>query len=143
MATAAAAVKKKAPVKAPAKEFTFTWEGTDRKGAKIKGQSVGPSDAVIKVQLRKQGINPIKVSKKFSLGFGGKGKIESQDIAIFSRQMATMMTAGVPLVQSLEIVGRGHEKQSMSDMIMGIKASIEGGNTFAESLALYPLYFDD
>jgi len=142
MATAAA-VKKPAPAKAAPKEFTFVWEGTDRKGAKIKGQSVGPSDASVKVQLRKQGINPTKVTKKFSLKLGGKGKIESQDIAVFSRQMATMMTAGVPLVTALEIVGRGHEKQAMSEMILGIKSSIEGGSTFAESLGKYPLYFDD
>lgn len=142
MAQAAAA--KKPPVKkAAAKEFTFTWEGTDRKGARLKGSSVGPNEALIKSQLRKQGINPIKVSKKSSFKLGGKGKIESQDVAIFSRQMATMMTAGVPLVQSLEIVGRGHEKPAMAAMILGIKASIEGGNSFAESLALYPLHFDD
>jgi type IV pilus assembly protein PilC len=91
----------------------------------------------------KQGLNPIKVAKKFSIpGFGG-GKIESQEIAIFSRQMATMMTAGVPLVQALEIVGRGHENQAMATMILGIKAHIEAGNTFAESLGRYPLQFDD
>jgi len=146
MAEAAAAAAKK-PVKKPtvkaAKEFTFTWEATDRKGAKIKGSSVGPSEALIKSQLRKQGLNPIKVAKKRSIGFGGGGKIESQDVAIFSRQMATMMTAGVPLVQALEIVGRGHEKQAMATMILGIKANIEAGNTFAESLAKYPLQFDD
>jgi len=144
MAEAAAAAKK-APLKKVqvTKEFTFTWEATDRKGAKIKGSTIGPTEASIKAQLRKQGLNPIKVAKKRSFGFGGKGKIEAQDIAIFSRQMATMMTAGVPLVQSLEIVGRGHEKPAMSDMIMGIKANIEAGNTFAESLGKYPLQFDD
>jgi type IV pilus assembly protein PilC len=146
MAEAAAAAAKK-PGKKPtakaAKEFTFNWEATDRKGAKIKGSSVGPSEALVKSQLRKQGLNPIKVSKKFSIpGFGG-GKIESQEIAIFSRQMATMMTAGVPLVQALEIVGRGHENQAMAAMILGIKANIEAGNTFAESLGKYPLQFDD
>ena len=146
MAEAAAAAKK-APLKkvVAAKEFTFTWEATDRKGAKIKGSSVGPSEALVKSQLRKQGLNPIKVSKKTNLlGFlGGGGKIESQEIAIFSRQMATMMTAGVPLVQALEIVGRGHENQAMATMILGIKANIEAGNTFAESLGKYPLQFDD
>src|SRR5688572_18122317 len=101
MAEAAAATAKKPAAKKPtakvAKEYTFNWEATDRKGAKIKGSSVGPSEALVKSQLRKQGLNPIKVSKKFSLKMGG-GKIESSEIAIFSRQMATMMTAGVPLV---------------------------------------------
>ena len=139
---AQAAVVKPKPVKKAAKEFTFVWEGTDRKGAKLKGSSIGPSEALIKSHLRKQGINPIKVTKKSSFKLGG-GKIESQDISIFSRQMATMMTAGVPLVQSLEIVSRGQEKPAMAAMILGIKQSIEAGNSFAESLALYPLQFDD
>ena len=141
----AAAVKvgPKKTVKAAPKEFNFAWEATDRKGAKLKGSTIGPTEASIKAQLRKQGLNPIKVSKKSSFKFGGKGKIESQDIAIFSRQMATMMTAGVPLVQALEIVGRGHEKPAMSEVIMGIKANIEAGNTFAESLGKFPLHFDD
>jgi type IV pilus assembly protein PilC len=125
------------------KEFTYIWEGTDRKGSRIKGRSVAPSEALVKAQLRKQGINPIKVSKKLNFSLSGKGKIESADIAIFSRQMAVMMTAGVPLVQALEIVGRGHEKPAMGEMIMGIKNHIEGGSSFAESLGKYPLYFDD
>ncbi len=137
----AAAVKK--PVAKVAKDYTFAWEGTDRKGNRLKGSSIGPSEALIKSQLRKQGINPIKVSKKSTFKFGGKGKIQAGDIAIFSRQMATMMTAGVPLVQSLEIVGRGHENPAMAEMIMGIKQHIEGGNSFAESLGKYPLQFDD
>ena len=143
MAQAAAA---KSAVKKPAKvikDHTFVWEGTDRKGQRIKGSTVGPTEAMVKGQLRKQGINPIKVTKKSGFKLGGGGKIESQDIAIFSRQMATMMTAGVPLVQALEIVGRGHEKPAMADMILGIKSHIEGGNSFAESLGQYPLYFDD
>jgi type IV pilus assembly protein PilC len=144
MAQAAAAKGPAKTAKAKAaKEFTFAWEATDRKGARLKGSSVGPSEALVKSQLRKQGLNPIRVSKKSSFKLGGKGKIESSDIAIFSRQMATMMTAGVPLVQALEIVGRGHEKPAMAEMILGIKANIEGGNSFAESLAKYPLQFDD
>ena len=103
----AAAVKKTATKKVvQVKEFTYTWEATDRKGAKIKGSTIGPSEAAIKAQLRKQGLNPIKLAKKSSFKLGGKGKIESSDIAIFSRQMATMMTAGVPLVHALENVGR-------------------------------------
>ena len=126
------------------KEYTFVWEGTDRKGQRVKGQSVGPSESMIKTQLRKQGVNPLKVTRQSSLFSGSrKKKITSGDIAIFSRQMSTMMTSGVPLVQSLEIVGRGHDNPAMGEMILGIKAGIEGGNSFAESLAKYPLYFDD
>jgi type IV pilus assembly protein PilC len=126
------------------KEYTFVWEGTDRKGQRVKGQSVGPSESMIKTQLRKQGVNPLKVRKQSGLFAGSRKKaIKTADIAIFSRQMATMMTAGVPLVQSLEIVGRGHDNRAMSEMIMSVKASIEGGSSFAESLGKFPLYFDD
>ena len=124
------------------KEHTFLWEGTDRKGARVKGESVGPSESMIKMQLRRQGVNPIRVSKKLQL-FKTKKRIASGDIAIFARQMATMMSAGVPLVQSLEIVGRGHENPSMSELILGLKTHIEGGSSFAESLGQYPLVFDD
>ena len=124
------------------KEHVFLWEGVDRKGTRIKGESRAPSESMIKTQLRKQGINPLRVRKKLQLP-GGKKKIKSSDIAVFSRQMATMMSAGVPLVQALDLVGRGHDNPAMSEMILGIKAHIEGGNAFAESLAKYPLQFDD
>jgi type IV pilus assembly protein PilC len=125
------------------KEATFKWEGTDRKGNRIKGESQGPSDNFIKQQLRKQGITPVTVRKQSALFGKRKKAITAGDIAIFLRQMATMMSAGVPLVQSLEIVGRGHENPSMGELIMGVKANIEGGNSFAVSLAKFPLYFDD
>ncbi len=124
------------------KEHTFIWEGMDRKGARVRGQSRGPSESMIKTALRKQGINPIKVNKKLQL-FGGKKSIKGADIAVFSRQIATMMSAGVPLVQSLELIGRGNQNAAMAEMVMGIKTNIEGGNAFAESLARYPLHFDD
>ena len=136
MAAAAAKVK-------VVKEYTFLWEGTDRKGNRVKGQSVGPSESMIKTQLRKQGVNPLKVRRQSTLfSAAKKKKITSGDIAIFSRQMATMMTSGVPLVQALEIVGRGHDNPSMAEMILAIKANIEGGSSFSESLAKFPLYFD-
>ncbi|MDD3763183.1 MAG: type II secretion system F family protein [Nevskiales bacterium] len=128
---------------AAVKEFTFKWEGTDRKGNRIKGETQGPSDTFVKLQLRKQGINPIAVRKQSSLFGPRKRKITSGDVAIFLRQMSTMMSAGVPLVQSLEIVGRGHENPSMGEMIMAVKSHIEGGSSFAESLAKFPLHFDD
>jgi type IV pilus assembly protein PilC len=128
---------------AAVKEATFKWEGTDRKGNRIKGESQGPSDNFIKQQLRKQGITPVSVRKQSALLGKRKKSITPGDIAIFLRQMATMMSAGVPLVQSLEIVGRGHENPSMGELIMGVKANIEGGDSFAASLAKYPLFFDD
>jgi len=123
------------------KEYTFVWEGTDKKGQRVKGQNSGASESLIKAQLRKQGITPIRVKKKSKMG--GKGKpITSGDIAIFSRQMSTMMKAGVPLVQSLQIVGSGHENPNMGEMIMTMKTHIEGGNSFSDALSKFPLYFD-
>lgn len=126
-----------------AREYIFKWEGVDRKGNKIKGQSPGPSDNFIKQQLRKQGISPTLVRKQSSLLGPRKKAVKAGDIAIFLRQMATMMSAGVPLVQSLEIVGRGHENPSVGELIMGIKTHIESGNSFSAGLAQFPLYFDD
>jgi len=125
------------------KEYVFAWEGVDRKGARIKGISEGPSESYIKTQLRKQGINPVRVRKQSSLFGKRKKSISGQDIAIFSRQLATMMEAGIPLVQSLEIVGRGHANPAMGEMILAVKANIEGGSSLAESLAKFPRHFDD
>ncbi|MEX0900997.1 MAG: type II secretion system F family protein [Gammaproteobacteria bacterium] len=126
---------------AATKDLRWAWEGTDRKGTRQKGKTVGASEQAVKAMLRKQGITPIKV-KKQRTGGGGK-KITAGDIAILSRQMATMMTAGVPLVQSFEIIGRGHDNPKMSELILTVKADIEGGNTLAQALAAHPLYFDD
>ena len=122
----------------------FLWEGTDKKGNRVKGESFAATDALLKADLRRQGINPLKVRKKPKplLG-GGKKKITGQDISIFARQLATMMSAGVPLVQSFEIVGRGHENPSMSELILAIKADVEGGTNLADALGKHPLHFDD
>ncbi len=128
---------------ATVKESIFKWEGLDRKGNRIKGESPGPSDNFIKQQLRRQGITPVVVRKQSTLFGPRKKAIKAGDIAIFLRQMATMMSAGVPLVQALEIVGRGHENPSVGEMIMGIKTHIEAGNSFAAGLGQFPLYFDD
>ena len=126
------------------KSAMFLWEGTDRTGKKVKGEMSGATDALIKATLRRQGINPSKVKKKPKALFsGGKKKVTPKDVAIFSRQMATMMSSGVPLVQSFEIVGRGHENPSMQDLILGIKADVEAGNALGDSLAKQPLYFDE
>jgi type IV pilus assembly protein PilC len=126
------------------KEVVWAWEGTDTKGKRMKGDLTAPNEAVVKAELRRMGVNPIKVKKKSRslLGAAGK-KIVPKDIAIFSRQLATMMAAGVPLVQAFEIVGRGHENPKMQDLILAIKSDIEGGNTLADSLRKHPLHFDD
>jgi type IV pilus assembly protein PilC len=94
----------------------YVYEGTDKAGKKVTGEMSGQSDALVKAVLRRKGINPLKVKKKPKLS-GGKGKITTKDITIFSRQMATMMSSGVPLVQSFEIVGRGHENRAMQELI--------------------------
>jgi len=125
-----------------AEKIEFIYEGTNRGGSKVKGEVYALNDALAKGELRKQGINPMRVRKKPKPLFGGAAKITPGDIAIFARQMATMMKAGVPLVQSFEIIGLGHENQSMQKMIMGIKTEVEGGVPLAEALSKQPLYFD-
>ena len=122
----------------------FLWEGADRTGARLKGEVASRSELIARAELRRQGIRVIKIKKKPKPLFGaGKKKIVPKDIAIFSRQLATMLSAGVALVQGFEIVGRGHENPSMQDLLLGIKADIEGGNSLAEALGKHPLYFDD
>ena len=129
---------------ATANAITFLWEGMDRKGSRIKGESQAASEILLKADLRRQGINPLKVKKKPKPLFGSAGKaIVPRDIAIFARQLATMMTAGVPLVQSFEIIGRGHDKPAMQDLVLGIKADIEAGTSLAEALEKQPKWFDD
>lgn len=125
------------------KVLTFAWEGTDKKGNKVKGESNATNISMVRAELRKQGVIPSKVKQKAKPLFSSKKKITTGDIAIFSRQLATMMKAGVPLVQSFDIVGRGHENPSMQEMLLAIKADIEGGTALAPALSKYPLYFDD
>lgn len=126
------------------KTSTFAWEGTDRRGSKIKGEMSGQNPALIKAQLRKQGINPLKVRKKAQPLFGNSGKkIKPMDIAIFTRQMATMMKAGVPMLQSFDIIAEGLEKPNMRRLVDEIKQDVAAGNSLAASLRKRPLYFDD
>lgn len=129
--------------KKTAEKIEFVYEGTDRSGNRIKGDIFALNDTLAKGELRKQGINPLRIKKKPQPLFGAKHKIDSGDIAVFSRQMATMMASGVPLVQSFEIIGQGNENLALQKMIMKIKADVEGGANFADSLKKHPLYFDD
>ncbi len=128
---------------AAAKANMFVWEGTDKRGKKVKGEMSGQSDALVKATLRRQGINVGKVKKKPKPLFGVNKKVTAKDIAVFSRQLATMMSAGVPLVQAFEIVGRGHENPGMQELILNVKGDVEAGNTLADSLAKHPLHFDE
>ncbi|MGR9093289.1 MAG: type II secretion system F family protein [Gammaproteobacteria bacterium] len=128
---------------AAVKSDMFVWEGVDRRGKRVKGEMSGKSDALIKATLRRQGVNPLKVKKKPKSLFSAGGKITSKDITVFSRQLATMMSSGVPLVQSFEIVGRGHENPAMQEMIMAIKGDVESGTALNEALSKHPQQFNE
>ena len=128
---------------AAVKQANFFWEGTDKRGARVKGKTTASNEAAVKADLRRQGIMPIRIRKESIFSAMGRGKkIKSGDIAFFTRQLATMMTAGVPLVQAIDIIGRGHANPRMRDMVLGIKADVESGNSLADSLGKQPLYFD-
>ena len=121
----------------------FVWEGKDRKGNRSKGELSGTNLALVKAQLRKQGIIPDKVKKKPKPLFGGSKKITPFDIAMLTRQMATMMKAGVPLVQSFDIVSDGLENKGLQDLVMSIRNDIASGTSFAGALRKHPRHFDD
>jgi type IV pilus assembly protein PilC len=123
-------------------QVPFTWEGTDRAGKKVRGKVVAASETAVRAELRRQGVVPTRV-KKQSMLFRKQGRVTAADIAIFSRQMATMMTAGIPLVQSFDIIGAGHENPAMQKLILAIKSDVEGGTALADALAKHPLHFDD
>lgn len=127
------------------KQETFTYEGKDRQGKKVTGETAGASVALAKANLRRQGINPTKVRKKSAPLLAGlkRGKITAKEIAIFARQMATMMDSGVPLVQSFEIIGRGHENPKMQTLLLSVKADIESGSNLSDALAKHPFHFDE
>ena len=127
------------------KQELFIWEGKDKKGDKTDGEILGRSVALVKAELRRQNINPTKVRKKPKPLFGGgaKTKITAADISIFARQLATMMDSGVPLVQSFEIIGRGHENAGMTRLLNAVKNDIEGGSTLSEALSKHPMQFDE
>lgn len=125
------------------KNSTFVYEGLDRQGKKVKGETSGKGPALVRAELRKQGINAKKVAKKREFNLAGKKKIKPLDISIFTRQMATMMKAGVPLVQAFEIVADGLDNPSMKNLVKRLKADVEGGNNFAGALSKHPDQFDD
>ncbi len=124
------------------RDVPFVWEGMDKRGNRVKGKSLAPDEVALRAELRRQGIAPSKI-KKQSTAFKSSGKVKPEDIAVFSRQLATMLASGIPLVQAFEIVGNGHEKPSVQKLILDIKQDIEGGTSLHEALAKHPLYFDD
>ncbi|HEV2285744.1 MAG TPA: type II secretion system F family protein [Steroidobacteraceae bacterium] len=138
MAQAAAAT---ATVRTIKRDVPFAWEGRDKRGARIKGRSLAPDENALRAELRRQGIAPSRIRKQRDGRRGGK--VDMGDIAVFSRQLATMLAAGIPLVQAFEIVGAGNEKAAMQRLILDVKADVEGGTSLHEALGKHPLYFDD
>ena len=121
----------------------FTWEGTDKRGVKMKGETTSKNANLLRAELRKQGISPTVVKTKSKPLFGASGKaISAQDISVFSRQIATMLQAGVPMVQSFEILAGGQKNPRMRDMLLDIRDSIAGGSSLSEAMARHPVQFD-
>jgi len=123
---------------------TFIWEGKDKRGKKLKGEKSGRNEVLIKAELRQQGIIASRVRKKPKPLFGASGRrISAKDLAVFTRQLATMLTSGIPLVQSFTIIGQAAENPRMKKLIKDIQTDVESGSTLAESLAKHPMYFDE
>jgi type IV pilus assembly protein PilC len=135
MATAAAA----SPARREVKEYTFSWEGRDRSGKIVKGDMRANGEAVVQSTLRRQGIAVIKIKRQRS-GLGGK--ITDKDITLFTRQLATMMKAGVPLLQAFDIVGKGHSNPAVGRLLLDVKTEVETGSALHQAFRKYPLYFD-
>jgi type IV pilus assembly protein PilC len=124
-----------------AKESVFVWEGTDKRGKRLKGEMRGTGLAFVSATLRRQGITVIKIKKQSAFSGGGK-KVTDKDVTLFTRQLATMMKSGVPLLQSFDIVGKGHSNPAVAKLLMDIKADVETGSSLSQAFRKYPLYFD-
>src|SRR5258708_33408227 len=135
MATAAAAA---AAAKGAPKEFTFVWEGKDKAGKVVRGEMRAHGEAHVNATLRRQGIMATKV-KKQRMRRGGS--VSDKDLALFTRQLATMMKAGVPLLQSFEIVGKGASNPAVARLVLDLKTDVETGSPLAPAFRKYPLYF--
>lgn len=120
----------------------FNWEGLDKKGKKLQGVTEAISVAYVNAMLRRQGVNPTKVRKQTKSIFQSKKKITPKDISIFTRQFATMVESGIPIVQGIEIVAKGHENPSVQQLLTAVKQDIESGTTLSAALGKHKLYFD-
>lgn len=144
MSVSRSAIKKEPVARATMELQAFVWVGTDKRGVKMKGEQLAKNANLLRAELRRQGINPGKVKPKPKPLFGAAGKtVGPKDIAFFSRQMATMMKSGVPIVSALEIIGSGHKNPRMKKMVDGIRTDIEGGSSLYEAVSKYPVQFDE
>jgi len=123
---------------------TFLWEGRDKRGVKLKGQQVAANPNLVRAELRRQGINPIRVRKKPKPLFGGAGsRITPKEVAVFSRQLATMLKSGVPLVTAFQIISGGVKNPRMRTVVEKIRTEVEGGGSLYEALSEHPVQFDE
>ena len=144
MSVSRSAIKKEPVARATMELQPFVWEGTDKRGIKMKGEQLAKNANLLRAELRKQGINPGQVKPKPKPLFGAAGKpVSPKDIAFFSRQMATMMKSGVPIVSALDIIGSGHKNPRMKKMVETIKTDIEGGSSLYEAVSKHPVQFDE
>jgi type IV pilus assembly protein PilC len=142
MAQAASTTARTTTTRTVKRDVPFAWEGRDKRGNRVKGKSLAPDEVSLRSELRRQGIAPSRIRKQ-SQTFKSGGKVKPEDIAVFSRQLATMLAAGIPLVQAFDIVGNGNDKPAMQKLVLDIKADVEGGTSLHEALGKHPLYFDD
>ncbi len=144
MSVSRSAIKKEPVARSTMELQPFVWEGTDKRGVKMKGEQLAKNANMLRAELRRQGINPGQVKVKPKPLFGSAGKpVGAKDVAFFSRQMATMMKSGVPIVSALEIIGSGHKNPRMKKMVDGIRTDIEGGSSLYEAVSKYPVQFDE
>ncbi|HDS1633314.1 MULTISPECIES: type II secretion system F family protein [Stenotrophomonas] len=144
MSVSRSAIKKEPVARTTTELQPFVWEGTDKRGVKMKGEQVAKNANLLRAELRRQGINPGTVKPKPKPLFGAAGsKVSPKDIAFFSRQMATMMKSGVPIVSALDIIASGHKNPRMKKMVEGIRADIEGGSSLYEAVSKHPVQFDE
>ena len=122
------------------KEVVYSWEGTDKKGKRVKGEMKASGEAFVNATLRRQGITVAKVRK--SRGIKSGGRVSDKDVTLFTRQLATMMKSGVPLLQAFDIVGKGHSNPAVAKLLGDIKADVETGSSLSQAFRKYPLYFD-
>lgn len=144
MSVSGSAIQKEPVARSTTELQPFVWEGTDKRGVKMKGEQMAKNANLLRAELRRQGINPGQVKVKPKPLFGAAGsKISPKDIAFFSRQMATMMKSGVPIVTALDIIGSGHKNPRMKKMVDSLRTDIEGGSSLYEAVSKHPVQFDE